>query len=410
MRSIIRSVIQVLDGTPSVYGKPARGQSIVEMAFITPILIVLVVGVIEIGWLANNYLNLQEVAKVGARRGTVLSGDNSPFGWEANVDLLQGSILPASRTNNVSIDPEFYNFAPGEQAAIDTRRGNMRDCGNNDTTLFGFYNLILCQMLQSMSPLQMDNGNGVDDIAISVFAVQTVLNSAAGNVNLNDYEPLIDEYPDGFIPVVVGRYPTNANECNFVRAAPTDPGYIDGRIERDPFNYINDGIFPNLLTLPGVDPMPLELAELVNGVWVGGYDDAVERQRGFVYLGQHKIEPVRIDFSDGSNETFPVDCYGSEWTVYDIQEQISVPNFAIVAGEELCRDGTCVQTTDDLGEFLPNQGVVLVEIWWQHQLLLNLPVFSPVMNVLGDNQTTIYVWSAFPVPTVEPNIIYEPIP
>ncbi|MBZ0288548.1 MAG: hypothetical protein K8I30_13105, partial [Anaerolineae bacterium] len=52
---------------------------------------------------------------------------------------------------------------------------------------------------------------------------------------------------------------------------------------------------------------------------------------------------------------------------------------------------------------LPNQGVVLVEMFWQHELLLKNPVFNPVWTILGDN-TTVSVWAAFPLSTTEPRL------
>ncbi len=65
MRTFIKKIIQLLDGTPSVYGKRQSGQSVVELALITPILIVLLAGLVEIGWFANNYLNLLDVTRAG---------------------------------------------------------------------------------------------------------------------------------------------------------------------------------------------------------------------------------------------------------------------------------------------------------------------------------------------------------
>jgi hypothetical protein len=50
---------------------------------------------------------------------------------------------------------------------------------------------------------------------------------------------------------------------------------------------------------------------------------------------------------------------------------------------------------------LPNQGIVIVEMHWQHRLLLNLPFFT----ALGD-LPVINVWAAFPLPTVEPYIVF----
>lgn len=78
MRMLLLKIVRLLDGTPAVYGKRQSGQSVVELALITPILIILLAGLIEIGWFANNYLTLLDVTRAGARRGAVLQDQKSP--------------------------------------------------------------------------------------------------------------------------------------------------------------------------------------------------------------------------------------------------------------------------------------------------------------------------------------------
>jgi hypothetical protein len=47
---------------------------------------------------------------------------------------------------------------------------------------------------------------------------------------------------------------------------------------------------------------------------------------------------------------------------------------------------------------------VLVEMFWQHEMLLQFPVFNPVVAAFGGDETPqISVWAAFPMPSVEPN-------
>lgn len=405
MRKLIRKIVEILDGTPSVYGERQQGQSILEMVFIIPLLAILIIGIAEIGWLANNYLILQEVSKVGARRGTVLPSDIGPVSWDLNADLRNSVLLPRAWTGNDPIEAGWTaGGTPEEQASFGQRDWDRLlirvECDEgalrSDTIGTGqlrrsFYNEIMCIMFDSLDPLVLDQDNGIDDMIISVFAVQTIHNDAAGDYDFESgYSPdiAIDEYEAGYIPVVVGRYPILANECN-MQGNPEEDGVTDATrndVERDPFDYIND----NQLTFTtGPDPVPLELATLTSGGWTSlGYDDGAEFQRGFSLYGNHMVE------EDG------IFCYGSDWTVQDIQDQISVPQFEFTASE--AADPQIAN--DDTGRHLPGQGVVLVEIYWQHRLLLNLPVFSPVMQALGDDRTTIYVWSMFPVPTAEPNI------
>jgi hypothetical protein len=79
---------------------------------------------------------------------------------------------------------------------------------------------------------------------------------------------------------------------------------------------------------------------------------------------------------------------GSQFTIARIEELVNLPNFDL---------------TSDQREFLPTQGLVLVEIFWQHELFLAFPAFSPLLDALGE-RTTISAWAAFPAPGAEPNI------
>src|SRR5690349_11950270 len=88
MQSVPKKIFQILDGTPAVYGQYSRGQSLAELALVTPILIVLLMGLAEIGWFANNYLILLETTRVGARYGAVQTGDTAPTSWDNAVSLL----------------------------------------------------------------------------------------------------------------------------------------------------------------------------------------------------------------------------------------------------------------------------------------------------------------------------------
>ena len=115
MRKIFQKILQILDGTPTVYGESQKGQSIVEMTVITPLLIILIIGIIEIGWLANNYLTLQEVAKVGARRATVLPADLGPLAWERDSALRNASYLPSLFTDGITVDPNGSTYPTVEE-------------------------------------------------------------------------------------------------------------------------------------------------------------------------------------------------------------------------------------------------------------------------------------------------------
>lgn len=374
MRKVIITILRILDGTPAVYGKRQAGQSLTELALVTPILIILLAGLVEIGWFANNYLNLLDVTRSGARRGTVLQGNQSPLFF----DEEQSALVPQAYLNEPG---EFFYRSP-YLAAGDTEA--TRQDVRYDRDLFnpltgwpgcgrdrGFYNEIICTMVTSMQPLELDPTNGVDDIVISAFAVEMV-NGAVDPSWLPPVglRPIAGDEPQ---MLVVGRWPANANECNLIQDGTGNPSAIplEGR---DPFDFNDDGNYQQ--TPPnGTDAYseigPLDTATTVN--------DA-ERQRGFSLYGNHKLEG-----------TF---CTGSEWSVERLEDLMNLPNYSLTSTGER--------------EMMPGQGVVLVEMFWQHEMLLKIPVLSPVYTVVGnpDGQIVISVWAVFPLPAVEPFIVF----
>jgi hypothetical protein len=292
-------------------------------------------GLVEIGWFANNYLILLEVSRVGARNGTVLSGDLDPMNWNYNASIHYDIQLPPV----------------GETAPY-----NFRDCGQV-SAYPGFYNFLTCLMERSLAPLELRQGicdtatsePCKDDMVVSVFAVQAIDDTT---LTLKNPPPGTSS---GVNMIVVGRWPHNANECDYNPA-----GAVAAQEPRDPFDFSNDQNDDELYNF--IDPI-----------------SNPEKQRGFVYLAQHTLR---------NNPS----CYGSEFTVADVERLMNLPNFGMNATQRAT---------------LPSQGMVLVEIFWEHTLLLQNPVFNPVFRVLGDN-TTIYVWAAFPVPAAEPRLRFDP--
>lgn len=376
MLSVPKKIFRILDGTPAVYGQYSRGQSLVELALVTPLLIVLLMGLAEIGWFANNYLILLETARVGARYGAVQTGDTSPLVWPG-----EGSLFP-----------ELQPDAASKGASYQTAQ-TYRVCPP-DASKARFYNEIVCKMLAAMAPLEWNgddlattndynDGNGVDDIVVSGFALQSI-NPTDSNIPsaMRSTIDLVSGFPTTQQQViVVGRYPTNANECT------TETG-----AERDPFDYINYTVAGytngtrNYIVPSGADVEANRLYyELL------GYDSGTERQRGFVFAGQHVVSSTRALAAN-------LQCYGSEWSMDRVEKLMNGASFNLL--------------NQNQRSMLPSQGMILVEMFWQHSLLLRNPVFNPVFNILNDPSnpngggTIISVWAAFPLPTTEPRIKY----
>ncbi len=384
MRKIIVTILRILDGTPAVYGKRQAGQSLVELALVTPILVILLAGLIEIGWFANNYLNLLDVTRAGARRGTVLQGVQSPLFFED----ARYSLVPHSMLNGAGdvLYRSVYNVAAGDTEATRSRfrysAANPNAC-NPNVAAGGverrFYNEIICTMVTSMDPLRLNPDNDVDDIVISAFAIEMVDGDQDATwlppVGLR---PIAGDEPQ---MLVVGRWPTNANECNVIQDGSGNAVFVRTEL-RDPFDFDHDGVRqigpPN-----GAD----EYSELEGADQ--GVDGAAEtlanaeRQRGFSLYANHRIPGTY--------------CIGSDWTMERVEDLVNLPNYTLL--------------TVDERRLLPGQGIVLVEMFWQHEMLLKIPVLSPVYTAVGnaDGLVVIGVWAVFPLPAAEPFITF-PLP
>ena len=372
MRPLLKKILEILDGTPAVYGKKQRGQSLVELALVSPLLVILLAGMVEIGWFARNYMILLEVTRVGARAGAVQQNELDPLNWDEVGTLINNNPI----VDGGDMTPTEWN-------------NTYRNCNSGTTSpaKFGFYNFIACVMMRSMNPLEIRPGNDEDgnpypdDIAISAFAVQVV---DPGNIPeeveesdiawpLERNEDINDDWPQA---VVVGRWPTSANECHYPRGEAPRP-QEDPMGMRDPFDWIEEGARtrnPNV-NLPPDDFEDRHYLEL------DGHDNGRERQRGFVWYGRHVASGT--------------DCWGSEWEIGDVEDLVNLTQFNLNQSQR---------------RYVTNQGIVLVEMWWQHESLSQFvglaPVISPVFAILGTD-TTISVWAAFPLPQVEPRINFN---
>ena len=66
-----------------------------------------------------------------------------------------------------------------------------------------------------------------------------------------------------------------------------------------------------------------------------------------------------------------------------------------------------VYDSQDERAFFEPQGMTLVEVFWEHDMLLNFGFFRPLKEAYGDGDIVIALWSAFPLPSAAPNILYQ---
>ena len=98
--------------------KSEKGQSLVEFALVLPILLMLVLGVLEFGWMLNAKVTVNSAAREGARTRAALgfsSVYNSTYETAANK-----AITDALKTSNITLVVQ-----PTYQIKSDTEGGNM---------------------------------------------------------------------------------------------------------------------------------------------------------------------------------------------------------------------------------------------------------------------------------------------
>ncbi|MBN1963987.1 MAG: pilus assembly protein [Anaerolineae bacterium] len=307
MRRYLRSILAILDGAPPP-SRPRRaaqrGQSLVELTLMMPILMIMLLGLVEVGWLASNFMILLDVTREAGRFGA--GGD--PMGWvigdEYNLermdcDTIEGGSYVDAPDNNTwlpVLDPEHLP-------------GFYFDGGEWD---IDYYDGVACGLVANMPPLIFNPFQ--DDVAISVFSY------------------LVGDFGSGYEVLITGRYPSRTNECQTETY--------------DPFDWNHNGT---------ADPNEDNTR----------YDATNENVRGYILTGRHEV-------SDSPG------CLGSEFSTQEVQDMLN--------GASALEN-----------EFSPNNGLLLVEVYWHHSQLLGLRWFT----MFGDN-FELHVWSIFPQSASEP--------
>lgn len=88
-----------------------RGQSIVEMAIVLPLLLVLILGMVEFGWILNGQITLTSAAREGARVAVIYeNATEAAVAVQSAVEASAG----ISSLKNLATNTTFTN----EQRAI----------------------------------------------------------------------------------------------------------------------------------------------------------------------------------------------------------------------------------------------------------------------------------------------------
>jgi hypothetical protein len=136
--------------------RKSRGQSLVEVAILLPVLLIMLSGMIEFGFALNQYLNILDAAREGARFGS----DGDPTQRSSCTD---GEDDDNDRTPDDCPSP---GIGITDSYADDTL--NCEPSPSGEGTL-DYYMQIACEVMRTADPVVLDPAR--DDIVISIYKV-----------------------------------------------------------------------------------------------------------------------------------------------------------------------------------------------------------------------------------------------
>ncbi len=94
--------------------KNNRGQTLVEMALVLPILLLIIFGIIEFGRIFNAHLTLTHASREGARAGAVHKSDS-----EIEEVVINASYPLIVNEDNITIDPQDIYRSVGYSITVE---------------------------------------------------------------------------------------------------------------------------------------------------------------------------------------------------------------------------------------------------------------------------------------------------
>lgn len=126
--------------------KGQRGQALLEFAVVLPVLIMLLVGIVQMGLLMHSYLTVQEAAREGARSAAVGTAN-------ADVEIKVKNVTTAAGINaaNVSV-----NIAPENARAVGTAVTVTVTVPNPMTSAIPFVSVVFPNKLTGTMVMRME--------------------------------------------------------------------------------------------------------------------------------------------------------------------------------------------------------------------------------------------------------------
>lgn len=306
LKRTFRRALAILDGRTS----RTRGQSLVELTLTMPILLLMLLGLVEIGWLANNYLTLLDATREAGRYGSVRDPNLWQIGYETSYHMMDCDFDTPENGNYGSTHWDKYQ----QELTTSYPGPAVPGFGNGvETPGLQFYDGVACSAITNILPLPFNDAE--DDVVVSVFSYAYFANDRRIHV--------------------VGRLPSRANECTGA-----DEPYANA-----------------LYKIPATQA-----------------DSGGENRLGYFFRGNHM-----------SSHT--PGCRGSEFTTAEVEDMLN----------RTLLNNTGGPITDPEIREMGAGGMVLVEIFWQHEQLLGIPFFT-----FFEDQFDIHVWSMFPNTAAEP--------
>lgn len=124
MRLVPRRSAAAIDAAPS---RPARGQSLVEFALVLMPLFIILLGIIQFGFIFNAYVTMTNASREGARLGTVYIYDASLS--KAQNDLARNNAIKGSVIGSMNMltkaAPNFSTSATWTQSGLTFTNGDL---------------------------------------------------------------------------------------------------------------------------------------------------------------------------------------------------------------------------------------------------------------------------------------------
>jgi Flp pilus assembly protein TadG len=83
---------------PTLRKNGQRGQAMVEFAIIVPILLTVLLGIMQLGVVYNNWVTLTDAARAGARKGAVCRSGCSPDATTATTNAVKSSAVDLNQS------------------------------------------------------------------------------------------------------------------------------------------------------------------------------------------------------------------------------------------------------------------------------------------------------------------------